>query len=212
MKLKYRLFLSVTLLAVLFMSGCTKHYALAKKQALSRSYYMSRGYAAVPPSYMPSTNQARRTPSSKATKKGIRVTSFTSKARLNSTMKPYWVRFHRYSPVPVSLGSTMYGVSSWYGPNFHGKSTSSGEQYNMHAFTAAHKTWPMDTMVRVDNLNNGKSVIVRINDRGPFVSGRVIDCSYAAGKAIGLDASGVANVRLSVVGFAGKVQSAQKKK
>jgi len=127
-------------------------------------------------------------------------------------MKPYWVRFHRYSPVPVSLGTTMYGVSSWYGPNFHGKSTSSGEQYNMHAFTAAHKTWPMDTMVRVDNLNNGKSVIVRINDRGPFVSGRVIDCSYAAGKAIGLDASGVANVRLSVVGFAGKVQSTQKKK
>jgi len=173
---------------------------------------MSRGYVAVPPSYMPSTNQARRTPSGKVAKKGIRVTSFTSKARLNSTMKPYWVRFHRYSPVPVSLGTTMYGVSSWYGPNFHGKSTSSGEQYNMHAFTAAHKTWPMDTMVRVDNLNNGKSVIVRINDRGPFVSGRVIDCSYAAGKAIGLDASGVANVRLSVVGFAGKVQSVQKKK
>jgi rare lipoprotein A len=75
----------------------------------------------------------------------------------------------------------------------------------MHAMTAAHKTWPMDTMVRVENLKNGKSVVVRINDRGPFVSGRVIDCSYAAGKQIGLDTLGIAPVRLTVLGFAGKV-------
>jgi rare lipoprotein A len=77
----------------------------------------------------------------------------------------------------------------------------------MHAKTAAHKTWPMDTMVRVRNLQNGKSTIVRINDRGPFVRGRIIDCSYAAGKEIGLDRMGIAKVQIEVIGFAGKVQS-----
>jgi rare lipoprotein A len=102
----------------------------------------------------------------------------------------------------------MKGISSWYGPNFHGKYTSNGEVYNMHARTAAHKTWPMDTMVRVKNLQNGKSTVVRINDRGPFVRGRIIDCSYKAGKEIGLDRMGIAKVSIQVVGFAGKVQSA----
>lgn len=104
----------------------------------------------------------------------------------------------------------MKGISSWYGPNFHGKHTSNGEVYNMHARTAAHKTWPMDTMVKVTNLQNGKTTIVRINDRGPFVRGRIIDCSYKAGKEIGLDRMGIAKVSIKVVGFAGKVQSEAK--
>jgi rare lipoprotein A len=104
----------------------------------------------------------------------------------------------------VEVGQKMRGIASWYGPNFHGKYTSNGERYNMYAKTAAHKTWPMDTMVRVKNLDNGKSTIVRINDRGPFVKGRIIDCSYAAGKELGLDKSGIANVEIEVVGFAGK--------
>jgi len=71
--------------------------------------------------------------------------------------------------------------------------------------TAAHKTWPMDTIVKVQNLDNGKSAIVRINDRGPFVRGRIIDCSYAAGKKLGLDKMGLAHVKLTVLGFAGKI-------
>ena len=75
----------------------------------------------------------------------------------------------------------------------------------MYKMTAAHKTWPMDTIVRVKNLDNGRSVIVRINDRGPYVQGRIIDCSYAAGKKLGLDRSGIAHVKLTVLGFAGKV-------
>jgi len=99
----------------------------------------------------------------------------------------------------------MRGISSWYGPHFHGKYTSNGEVYNMHKMTAAHKTWPMDTIVRVENLSNGRSVIVRINDRGPFVRGRVIDCSYAAGKKLGLDRTGIAKVKLTVLGFSGKI-------
>jgi rare lipoprotein A len=125
-------------------------------------------------------------------------------------MRTYRVRGKTYKPTYVGVNDTMRGISSWYGPNFHGKQTSNGEWYDMHGMTAAHKTWPMDTMVRVDNLKNGKSVVVRINDRGPFVSGRIIDCSYAAGKAIGLDKSGIAPVKLTVLGFAGKVYHATK--
>lgn len=137
-------------------------------------------------------------------------TKYTSKARHKSTMKCYTVRGRRYSPSYVKVGQVMKGVSSWYGPNFHGKHTSNGEVYNMHARTAAHKTWPMDTMVKVTNLQNGKTTTVRINDRGPFVRGRIIDCSYTAGKEIGLDRMGIAKVSIQVVGFAGKVQSAAK--
>ena len=137
------------------------------------------------------------------------ATGHTSAARQRSTMRSYRVRGKCYTPTYVEIGQKMKGISSWYGPNFHGKHTSNGERYNMHARTAAHKTWPMDTMVKVTNLQNGRSTIVRINDRGPFVRGRIIDCSYAAGKELGLDKMGIAKVRIEVVGFAGKVQSPQ---
>jgi rare lipoprotein A len=129
----------------------------------------------------------------------------TSKARHRATMRSYTVRGKTYHPTYVKVGDTMTGIASWYGPHFHGHETSNGEQYNMHAMTAAHKTWPMDTMVRVKNLDNGRSAVVRINDRGPFVKGRVVDCSYAAGKKLGLDKTGTARVKLTVLGFAGKI-------
>jgi len=122
-----------------------------------------------------------------------------------ATMKTYSVRGKTYHPTYVSVGKKTRGISSWYGPKFHGRRTSNGERYNMYAYTAAHKTWPMNTMVRVTNLQTKKSIIVRINDRGPFVRGRVIDCSYAAGKSLGLDRVGVARVQVEVVGFKGKV-------
>jgi rare lipoprotein A len=137
-------------------------------------------------------------------------TKFTSAARHKATMRCYTVLGRTYRPTYVKVGETMTGIASWYGPNFHGKQTSNGERYDMHAKTAAHKTWPMDTMVKVTNLQNGRSTIVRINDRGPFVKGRIIDCSYAAGKALGLDKMGIAKVKIEVVGFAGKVESPQK--
>jgi len=144
-----------------------------------------------------------------ASKRGgvCRATGHTSAARQRATMRSYRVRGKCYTPTYVEVGQKMRGISSWYGPHFHGKYTSNGERYNMHAHTAAHKTWPMDTMVRVKNLQNGKSTIVRINDRGPFVRGRIIDCSYAAGKELGLDRMGIAKVEIKVVGFSGKVQS-----
>jgi len=124
---------------------------------------------------------------------------FTSKARHKSTMRSYHVLGKTYYPKLVKIGDTMRGISSWYGPNFNGKQTSNGEIYNMYASTAAHKTWPMDTRVRVTNLVNHKSTIVRINDRGPFVTGRIIDCSYKAGKILGLDKMGIAKVKLEVL-------------
>jgi rare lipoprotein A len=129
-----------------------------------------------------------------------------------ATMRTYCVRGKTYKPTHVRVGTTMRGISSWYGPNFHGKLTSNGERYNMHARTAAHKTLPMNTMVKVTNLQNGKSTIVRINDRGPFVKGRIIDCSYKAGKEIGLDRMGIAKVKIKVLGFAGKIEKPAKRK
>jgi rare lipoprotein A len=117
-------------------------------------------------------------------------------------MRPYVIKYKRYTPHLVRKGTKQYGVSSWYGPNFHGKYTSNGEVYDMHARTAAHKTFPMDTIVRVTNRENGRSTVVRINDRGPFVTGRIIDCSYRAGKEIGLDTMGIAKVEVEVLGMA----------
>lgn len=130
---------------------------------------------------------------------------YTSPNRHKATMRSYKIAGKTYHPTYVSVGEKMRGIASWYGPNFHGKHTSNGETYNMYAKTAAHKTWPMDTMVEVKNLTNGKKTIVRINDRGPFVAGRVIDCSYTAGKEIGLERTGLASVEIRVVGFAGNV-------
>ncbi len=103
----------------------------------------------------------------------------------------------------VSFGRIRFkisGIASWYGPGFHGNRSASGERYNQNAMTAAHRSLPFGTKVQVTNLNNGRSVIVRINDRGPFVRGRVIDLSAAAARVLGVMQSGVAPVRLEVLG------------
>ena len=96
----------------------------------------------------------------------------------------------------------MQGLASWYGGKFHGRLTSSGEVFDTGELTAAHRTLPFGTMVRVTNLDNGKAVIVKINDRGPFVEGRIIDLSMAAAEEIGSVGQGVARVSLQIVGFA----------
>jgi rare lipoprotein A len=95
----------------------------------------------------------------------------------------------------------MSGRASWYGSDFHGKSTCNGESYDMYAMTAAHKTLPMNTVVRVTNLENNQKTVVRINDRGPFVESRIIDLSFAAAKEIDLVAHGSASVSLEILGF-----------
>lgn len=91
------------------------------------------------------------------------------------------------------------GIASWYGPNFHGKLTANGEKYNMNSYTAAHKTLPFNTVVRVDNVENGKSVTVRINDRGPYVTNRIIDLSRRAAEDLDMIGNGTASVRLMLI-------------
>jgi rare lipoprotein A len=120
------------------------------------------------------------------------------------TMRPYTVNGHRYFPTVVHKGDTFDGVASWYGPDFHGKLTSNGERYDMYAATAAHKTLPMNTIVRVTNKRNGRQTVVRINDRGPFVASRIIDLSNKAAKDLEMVGAGTTDVHLEVLGFAGK--------
>lgn len=96
-------------------------------------------------------------------------------------------------------GVIASGTASWYGPDFHGKLTANGEVYNMNELTAAHRTLPFNTIVRVDNLDNNKSVVVRINDRGPYVGNRVIDLSRKAAEEIDMISSGTAPVRILLV-------------
>ena len=99
-------------------------------------------------------------------------------------------------PPPVKPGRTEKGIASWYGEPYHGRRTASGEVYDMHAMTAAHKTLPFGSVVRVERRDTGDDVKVRINDRGPFIEGRIIDLSFAAAKKVGLDVDGVAPVRM----------------
>ncbi|WP_158607359.1 septal ring lytic transglycosylase RlpA family protein [Rhodohalobacter sp. SW132] len=91
------------------------------------------------------------------------------------------------------------GVASWYGSKFHGRATANGETYNMNDFTAAHRTLPFNTVVKVENLDNGSSVVVRINDRGPYVDNRVIDLSRRAAREIDMENAGTANVEIYLV-------------
>jgi rare lipoprotein A len=94
----------------------------------------------------------------------------------------------------------QYGIASWYGKDFHGKPTSSGEIYDMYQLTCAHNTLPLGTMVMVTNMENGKSVELKVNDRGPFVKDRIIDLSYAAAQMVGMYEKGTAYVKLEVIG------------
>ncbi|MFO7984065.1 MAG: septal ring lytic transglycosylase RlpA family protein [Desulfuromonadales bacterium] len=115
--------------------------------------------------------------------------------------KPYMVNGKRYDPLRSHEGFVQEGLASWYGEKFHGRKTSNGEVYDMHAMTAAHKTLPLGIYVRVRNRDNGREAVVRLNDRGPFVKSRVIDLSYAAAKKLGVDGPGTAPVRVEALGY-----------
>jgi len=119
--------------------------------------------------------------------------------KLGPGFKPYIVNGERYYPLPDYHGFVQTGEASWYGRDFHGRPTSSGTVFNMYQKTAAHKTLPLGTYVRVLNLENKKQTIVKINDRGPFIKGRIIDLSYAAARDIGLIGPGVARVRIEAL-------------
>ena len=111
----------------------------------------------------------------------------------------YTVFGQRYAVLDSAEGFSESGVASWYGSKFHGRDTSSGEVYDMHAMTAAHKHLPLPTFVRVTRTDNGKSVVVKVNDRGPFVDDRIIDLSYGAAVRLGMLESGTAPVEIAAL-------------
>ena len=113
----------------------------------------------------------------------------------------YEVFGERYEVLETSHGFRERGVASWYGPKFHGRPTASREPYDMHAMTAAHKSLPLPTYVEVRNLKNNRSIIVRVNDRGPFVDNRIIDLSYAAAKKLDMVRDGTTLVEVSAISF-----------
>lgn len=122
-------------------------------------------------------------------------------SRYTPAEKPYKALGKWYQPRSHSVGFRQTGLASWYGQDFHGKKTANGEIYDMYAITAAHKTLPFNTQVRVKNLENGRTLAVRINDRGPFVRGRIIDLSYTAAKELGIVGPGTAPVEIVALGM-----------
>ena len=130
-----------------------------------------------------------------------RVIDTPETRELKGWQKPYEVDGKRYQPLRDHHGFTQRGVASWYGRKFHGRKTSNGETYDMYGLSAAHKTLPMGVYVKVTHSGNGQQIILRINDRGPFVAGRIIDLSYGAAKQLGIVDSGTAKVQLVALGF-----------
>ncbi len=126
-----------------------------------------------------------------------KVTSVTQSKFGNPSS--YEVFGKTYYVMDSAVGFQQKGIASWYGTKFHGRRTSSGEEYDMYAMTAAHKSLPIPVYVEVTNLDNNRKAIVRVNDRGPFVAGRIIDLSYAAATRLGFARAGTANVSIRVV-------------
>ena len=124
----------------------------------------------------------------------------------------YKVAGKRYQPTKKIEQFSQTGKASWYGPGFHGKKTSSGERFDMNPLSAAHRTLPIPSYARVTNLSNGKSVVVRINDRGPFHGNRVMDLSKAAAKELGFIHTGTANVKVEQILPNGKGQKQQNRR
>jgi len=175
--MKIGVWLLTLLTTTALITGCGKSHV---------GYSSSGGYDGPPASTASYPSGRSRLPSGQG---GVRKTG-----------KPYRIAGKWYYPLATANGYNATGTASWYGTKFHGRKTANGERYDMHAMSAAHKTLPMPTMVRVTNLNNGRSVVVRVNDRGPFVKNRIIDLSYAAARALGYDNEGTAPVRVEALG------------
>ncbi len=175
--MKWRL--AICLLLTLFLAGCGSS---AKKKA-GGGYYQDDG----PP---------------KSTFDLAKVKNAVPHAESPSETgnKPYVVFGRRYVPLKSSKGFRQKGTASWYGKKFHGKRTSSGETYDMYKMTAAHTVLPIPSYVQVTNLKNGRSVVVRVNDRGPFKHDRVMDLSYAAALKLDVVKSGTAEVQIVAIG------------
>ena len=178
-------FTGITILSIFgFKRTCNSTEPITKPYAIATEYNIC------PPdtNYSPMMNSIEN-----------QCTETTLKPVIYDSTKSYRVKGKTYYPMKTVYDFVETGSASWYGPNFNGKKTASGEIYNQHEHTAAHKTLPFGTRVKVENLDNNTSTIVVINDRGPFASGRIIDLSYSAAKDLNIDKKGVANVKLTVI-------------
>jgi rare lipoprotein A len=170
--------LAIAALAAIALSGCGT--PAKREPARPGGYYLDDGPGANPPANLDSIPDA--VPRVEPINRG--------------TARPYVVMGRSYTPMTSLAQYKARGIATWYGRRYHGKPTSSGETYDMYAMTAAHTTLPIPSYARVTNLKNGRSVVVRVNDRGPFVDGRIIDLSYTAAHRIGVLAGGNALVEV----------------
>ncbi|MBI4766014.1 MAG: septal ring lytic transglycosylase RlpA family protein [Deltaproteobacteria bacterium] len=136
----------------------------------------------------------------------VKKTPAVASTKKQRKEKPYAVDGKWYFPVSSIAEFKEKGICSWYGPDFHGKSTSSGETYDQFGYTAAHRILPFNTQVRVKNPSNKKEILVRINDRGPFLKDRILDLSYTGAKELGLVGPGTALVELEALGILEEVE------
>jgi len=120
-------------------------------------------------------------------------------SKLPATQRPYELNGIWYYPIPTAKGYIEEGIASWYGKKFHGRPTSNGEIFDMYKISAAHKTLPINTSLKVTNLLNNKTIVVRVNDRGPFVAGRIIDLSFKAAEMLCIVVDGTAKVKIEAV-------------
>lgn len=164
--------------SIIFGSVFTLTLALAGCTSNSGKYYQHDGPPMIEPVFSSSSAKPRVEPFRQA------------------SLRPYTVMGQRFVPVTADIPMEQTGVGSWYGRQFHGNKTALGEIYDMHAMTAAHPTMPLPSYARVTNLENGRSVIVRVNDRGPFLNSRIIDLSYAAATELGYAKKGTARVKV----------------
>ncbi|RUR04988.1 septal ring lytic transglycosylase RlpA family protein [Legionella sp. km772] len=125
----------------------------------------------------------------------VLICSLSACVKTAPDMPSYTVRGKTYTPLKSAKGYKARGLASFYGKRFHKRKTSNGERYNMHSLTAAHRTLPFNTRVRVKNIKNGRTVVVRINDRGPFHSSRIIDLSYGAARKLGITSTAMVEIQ-----------------
>jgi len=174
----------ITLILLLGLGGCA-YMPLGDSQHI---------YSDVPPG-----QQARATDAKPQAQPRSKVYYKTQPGQVDPKVQPYSVMGKTYWPVQSAMGFKQEGFASWYGIDFHGKKTATGETYDMFSVSAAHKTLPLGSKVRVVNLDNGRELELTINDRGPFVDGRVIDLSYASARLLGMADNGLAHVRVEGV-------------
>ncbi|MBU1041425.1 MAG: septal ring lytic transglycosylase RlpA family protein [Proteobacteria bacterium] len=188
--------LLVALAAILALSGCAYIPNLGSQGIYSEA---------------PGRNDGKRLQANSEQPSRARVTYQKGPGFVDPKIQPYSIKGVTYWPIQSGLGYNEVGTASWYGIDFHGKKTATGEVYDMFGVSAAHKTLPLGTKVRVTNLENGREIELTVNDRGPFIDGRIIDLSYASARLLGMADNGVAKVRVEGVSDNPAIASANAK-